>query len=749
MLKNDNRILKNNSTGGTINIFKSQVVDSYLEQNTQYSNYISLDVSGSTENNPLKVYYITPSGAIKNTYTYNGTIQQSYVATNETSYKKFFFFGNRLGLTSFTLSLGTYPGVNLRGDLIRFMEQFPNLNTFSAANGYCAFNKNLTNTTFPRYLKNFIINDNTLSGEITTIKNFENIENLELRNCRFTKKLTDINFNNLTKVVLDTLSTLGGNLNNLINNNSNLNYLHLWNCPLWTGNTTTLDVSKLKYIYWYLPSAPAVTGTITNWTFNTGITSFQVYSSYLTGDMTNWDISNTKLTNFQFSNYNNAIISGDLSGWTLPSTLSSFYLYGCTGITSLPQDFSSGAAYMGQIYVYNSKALTDDINDITFGNNVYNINISTSNMVGDLETWSMPTGATSIVLSSGKFTGNVTGITPNTKITQWYLDGNLLTGELVNKTFPNTLQYLNLSRNTGITLTLSAGTFHTNKLTQLYLDQIKEIRGSFSNFVIDNNMSVLSFNGTKVYSDLSELDVRKITQLMIYSCPNMYGNLSNWRITGTTNLTTLYMYGNANVSGSTSNWSVNNITDLRIYNTSLSGALKHNNPQYLQAQYTNISSNIKTDFNFNTRAYLLAFNNCPNLTGSLSGVTLNYGIQQFYIQSCPNVTGSNEFTDYIFANRSYWTNSYVYFYYYGIGDVVSGASETMGDLGTYPVGGTNYQWNLTEEQINNLVAGTDYNGAGTNVKWNPRQKIYWMKNCKISSTNLGLRYKNFQIQYSY
>jgi hypothetical protein len=68
----------------------------------------------------------------------------------------------------------------------------------------------------------------------------------------------------------------------------------------------------------------------------------------------------------------------------------------------------------------------------------------------------------------------------------------------------------------------------------------------------------------------------------------------------------------------------------------------------------------------------------------------------------------------------------------------------LGDVGTY-VGNA---WNLTEEQVNNLYAGTDYNGTGTNVLWTSKQKIYWMKKAKVSSTNNTLRYAVFYFYYT-
>ena len=85
-----------------------------------------------------------------------------------------------------------------------------------------------------------------------------------------------------------------------------------------------------------------------------------------------------------------------------------------------------------------------------------------------------------------------------------------------------------------------------------------------------------------------------------------------------------------------------------------------------------------------------------------------------------------------------------------IGDSVTGDTETLGNLGSYiQFSGTseNYFWNLTEFEVNNLANGLDYDGNGTNVPWDSKQKIYWIKNAGISSTNASKRYKNYSIIY--
>ncbi|WP_131840107.1 hypothetical protein [Acetobacteroides hydrogenigenes] len=59
------------------------------------------------------------------------------------------------------------------------------------------------------------------------------------------------------------------------------------------------------------------------------------------------------------------------------------------------------------------------------------------------------------------------------------------------------------------------------------------------------------------------------------------------------------------------------------------------------------------------------------------------------------------------------------------------------NLGTY-TGNLN---DLTEAQIDNLANGLDYTGTGTNTAWTDKEKIWFMVNCKNSSTDTSLRYR--------
>ncbi len=792
MIRNykDNIIIKNGDS-----IFKSQAVDSFIEINSYYSHQMTFGYSGVSTNYPIKAFLQIPTGFNKATISTNTSYTFTLPQTSESSYKKFYFFGNLDAVYDLRFNHYGYSSTYYRGNIIKLMELFPYLNRFEIQSS-SQFNQNLTNTVFPEKLETFqIYSDSTLSGNVNTIKNFDNIEDFTLRSCPLTGNFTDINFTNLRRIFFDTLNSLRGSFNDLIDNNPNFTYLYINNCNLFSGNSTTLNVQQLTYLVMYLQTNSNFIGSITNWNFNTGLTYFQLQNRYLTGDITNWDFSDTKITIFYLRDYNatNNKINGNLSNWTLPSTLSTMEISYVSGLTALPDSLNS-ASSLNSISVYYCNGLTsisgitipnslrtyqifncanlaDDINNITFSNYLTSIYLTNNKLYGDIGSFVMPTGVTSLQLNSNinivgnidelllnntlqslilnntGIGGDISGLTLNNTIVQIYFYFTNIGGNIVGWTLPNSLSTI-YGYNSKLYIDFDLGEFHTNKLTNLRINNISGITGNLSNFIIDNNITYLYLHSTNINSDLSKLNIEKVYDFYAYSCGSIYGDLTNW-LTGTTILRQLRIQSNLLLSGDTSSWSVNSTNNLYLYDTNLSGALKHNNIYEILAYNTNISSNINTDFNFSNRAYTVQLYN-TEITGTLSGVTLYSEILYFYVHNCPNIIGSNHFIDYIFEYRKYFTQSTVYFNISNIGDSVTGSTETMGDLGTYTQfsgSSTYYYWNLTENEINYLADGLDYTGTGTNIPWNSKQKIYWIKNAKISSVNLARRYVNYSITY--
>lgn len=729
MIINDNRVLQNDGK-----IFKSQAVSSYIQtcRTDAYTYRITLD--GVSANDPFKFYLETPTVMNKIIHETNGTTLNGISATG-VGYKNIYTFGNTDAVKFYCSPQAGYE----KGDLFGFMNQFPNLETMCLATS--VFNCDISYNSLPPKLKNFYVYDTSITGDISTLNNTENLENLFLVNSQLCGDYNNMGLTKLKSFNLFSSLNVEGDFNQLFNANPDLIdviFTPNGNTPV---NFSNIDISNLiSFLYQDGLNYGNITGDITDWTFNTGMTDFFLSTfSNITGDITNWDMSNTLLNSISIRTPISPTITGNLSGWTFSDTTAQISLVGL-GITALP-DFPETMSY--QIHIEGCDDITEDINTIVFPTGLTYLLMNSNSLTGDIGSFTIPSETLSVSLLANEITGNFSGITFNNNIVQILLSNNPITGSIVGVSIPDSLTTLQLD-STNIYVDFDAGMFDTKNLSYFSMSNISGITGNLANLIITgNSLQNLVLNFTPIDSDLSDLSLAGIVYLQIIDADPIYGDISNW-LTGTTNLDGLQIGFNPNLSGDTSNWNVSGITILNLQNdVGLYGALKHNDPLTLVLAGTNISSNIETDFDFTNRATDIRLNN-SEIVGNLSGVTLYSGIFRFFIGGCSNIFGSNAFIDYLFVNKKFFTNTngfYIVMDY--IGDAVTGISETLGDLGTW----SGSQWDLTEEQVNNLAAGTDYDGLGTNTPWDSKQKIYWMKNAQISSTNSAKRYINYYITY--
>ena len=745
MLYNEG-ILKNGE-----NVFKAQVVDSYLNTNAAAYNTVTIYVSGATISNPVKVYYRHQTGTTKSVFWYANSIYNA--ETRENSVKKYLFSGNLESI--FEINLYNYYYYDnyqysddnyFGGNFLKFIYQFPNLQklTFQTES---RFNEDISNIKLPSNFNSITLQDYYISGDITTIENFNKIKELNLTYCQLSGVLSDLPSTDYTRISVSSLGYLGADMGSIINNNPNLKYFSVSECSLWSGNASLMDVSNLTYINFSTHNNTDFIGDCTNWTFNTGLTTFNWNNGYVDGDITNWDFSDTNMTGFYIYNRWNGweyaeIIHGSMSGWTLPSTLSSFSLYYVSGITSIPNNF--GNTQVQSIQSSNCLNIENDINDFIFSTGLtsfYFDNYYASGkgkLCGNFETFQYPSGVTSLNLRNNSITGNLSNITLSPDLFYAYLDNNLLVGDLTDLIITEALYLLGLGRSSGITATFDSP-YDIERVQALYLNNIQEISGDLSNLIFTNLGTFETDNTDMSNCDISNFDLSNIYYVKMQYC-SLDANISNW-FSGSTTTYSLDISSNPNLSGDTSNWNVDSIRTLNIQYTKLSGALKHNDIYQLMAGDTEISSDIETDLDFSSSNYVDISG--TNVHGHLSGVTLGSGQYVFYCYDNPNVYGSNEFADYVFINRRYFNYYYMNISIANIGDTINGIAETSGNTGTY----TGEFWDLTEAQVNDLADGNDWDGNGTNTPWTSKEKIFWFRNAQVSSTNSNLRY--LQISFSY
>jgi hypothetical protein len=98
-------------------------------------------------------------------------------------------------------------------------------------------------------------------------------------------------------------------------------------------------------------------------------------------------------------------------------------------------------------------------------------------------------------------------------------------------------------------------------------------------------------------------------------------------------------------------------------------------------------------------------------------------------------TGLNDHVDIYFSSRVVYTATLKSILFNNNSEYLTGTYQQP-DIGTYG-GDIN---DLTETEIDNLAAGTDYDGLGTNVVWATLEKVWILENLDTTSTSGVLRY---------
>jgi hypothetical protein len=76
--------------------------------------------------------------------------------------------------------------------------------------------------------------------------------------------------------------------------------------------------------------ASTVSGDLSGWVLPSGMTQLYLYNNSFSGDLSGWVLPSSMTILYLYSNNNNSF-SGDLSGWVLPSSMTSC---GCTTTVS-------------------------------------------------------------------------------------------------------------------------------------------------------------------------------------------------------------------------------------------------------------------------------------------------------------------------------------------------------------------------------------------------------------------------------
>ena len=750
MLKNE-KVLTNNG-----NIIKGTHLESYIffdnATATNIQVYYSTNSLATTEN-PLYIYIYDGEGYGLRTITSSQTEQiASYNNPNAYGTDRYMIiYGNLDSLTYFRAS--QYPA----GDLIGFLNEFSNLEEINLYSDKFS-SVNLNNYKWNGKMKRITINDSDLTGDIGTMTGLENLEYLNINGT--------LNF--------------GGDIANL----DALTYLNVDAYPeYYTLNSDVTDwnfLPNLTYLrLWY---GRSITGSMTNWQFNSSLTDLILYnldSSSLGGYLTNWDFSQcSELRYFRlsFATANDQNITGALSGWTFHNDveLTQGFYFRYSYMTDIGIDLSN-ITDINAFWLYNHTQATNNIGDIELPDAPSLVTTSIQycqKMGGDINDFHIPLYSTSITIhqvgTGGQLTGDVieffnnapTGITSFNVYENYYMTGNIsgltlwdglvscnirgndITGTVSpSMTIPDSLVGFYVSSN-DVVIDMSS-TFDFKNVTSIYFNHISGFTGNFSNLVIPD------VNYVSMQSNIFDIDVGNIPinwniirTLRMEQCTlNTTCDLTNYFSGSTSDIVYLYIH-TADYTGDVTNWVMgdwggyNVYSYCYLYNTDLYGDVGNWGsplPRYFYIYGTDISGDIgNLDFTTNGSQWM-ALGPC-GLTGDLSGVTLDYRARNFNVGSCTGITGADNWVDYVWLNRKNWTQTF-YNNIQNIADSITGTVQ-LGDLGTY----TGDKSDLTEAEINNLVLGNDYDGLGSNTPWTQGEKVYYMENATVNSGSSTKKY---------
>lgn len=381
--------------------------------------------------------------------------------------------------------------------------------------------------------------------------------------------------------------------------------------------------------------------------------------------------------------------------------------------------------------------------------------------------------------------GDISGIIKNgcTKLTTLAIyptrSGMTLPYAFDNWEIPDSLSTLNIR---GLT---------SNSIINFNFKNLSSINIANCNLIIDlsNNTSFETIAKKAINLFISYIDGRLTVPLS--KCTGQFVGIGLF-----TNSTNNYSYGDA--SSAINNSSGNICIDGALKDNNIYGNLSATNrftTGWFWLKRTNLTSDEVATRTFLSKANLVNLQYLPNFTGDISGasftkisnpyigificnmdnlfaniVSFSYGTWYYSLYTSVELSYNPHFTGNL-GDLTLWANkSIINLSYCGYTDVprfirkiftnrnvclkAAGGMTTIAvqgnidnpsltgsyqqpNLGTYR-GTPN---NLTEAQIDNLATGFDHTGTGTNTPWTDKEKIWFMENCKNSSTDNSLRYR--------
>jgi hypothetical protein len=174
-------------------------------------------------------------------------------------------------------------------------------------------------------------------------------------------------------------------------------------------STTAADLSASD-LRWYR----ITTGSPMNWPITTGKTL--PLSSVTSGS---WTLACSDWSKVTVIDFNTKPVSGNISGWRLPSSLVTLRLY--------------------------STSVSGDISGWTLPSSLASISLFSTSVSGNISGWTLPSSLALLNLTSTSVSGDISGWTLPSSLSSLYLSITSVSGDISEWTLPSSMSFLHLN----------------------------------------------------------------------------------------------------------------------------------------------------------------------------------------------------------------------------------------------------------------------------------------------------------------
>ena len=159
------------------------------------------------------------------------------------------------------------------------------------------------------------------------------------------------------------------------------------------GDITNLRPDRFRAMQYLYLHSTSVSGDISGWVLPSTMRDLRLYLTSVSGDISGWVLPSSMQSLYLYS----TSVSGDISGWVLPSTMQILAMYS----TSVSGDISGWVLPSTmQILSLYSTSVSGDISGWVLPSTMRDLSLASTSVSGDISGWVLPSSMQILSLSS-------------------------------------------------------------------------------------------------------------------------------------------------------------------------------------------------------------------------------------------------------------------------------------------------------------------------------------------------------------